>query len=372
MLYLLNKATRSLHFIAIGIASLIVVVLIIPQSLGQNVAAGCTTLPVSQYRAVNFIDNRLMAIEARVWLTFTTPSMYDKLNEIKSTGLNAIRVPMFWEAYIVNSTAFVIGLQEISTTADQLGMCVVYDFHQGHAGSHFAPWQPGGGFPSFLTSSYSADRNGEIAFWANYYDNNISYNGIKIWDLHFNFIRDVIIKHVDSHPSTAGYEILNEPAVYECNQFAKLGDVYTYIGNKIRSVTLKPIYFDRAANHSCPYWDYEPYDILVVPRNVSGVVFAPHIYTTGSPTTLTYLISLSQKWGPGMPVFIAEWGQLPPNDLVTQDVVNNYLQAFKSNNVGWAYWSWDPVFDFAIKDQSYQDTIYKAYLQNGINSFYGN
>jgi Cellulase (glycosyl hydrolase family 5) len=363
---------RSLRIIAVGIGSLIVILLIL-LSLKQNVTApDCTTLPVSQYKAVNFIDKRLMAIEARDWLSFTTPSMYDRLNEIESTGLNAIRVPTLWEAYIVNQTAFVDSLQEISTTADQLGMCVVYDFHQGHAGSHFAPWRPGGGFPSFLTGSYSADRNGELAFWANYYDNNISYNGIKIWDLHFNFIRDAIIKHVDSHPSTAGYEILNEPTVNDCNQFAKLGDVHTYIGNKIRSVTLKPIYFDRAENQSCPYWDYEPYDILVVPRGVSDIVFAPHIYKTGSPTTLTYLISLSEKWQPGMPVFVGEWGQLPPNDVVTQDTVNNYLQAFKSNNVGWAYFSWDPVFTFAIKDKSYQDTIYKAYLQNGIDSFYGN
>jgi hypothetical protein len=71
-----------------------------------------------------------------------------------------------------------------------------------------------------------------------------------------------------------------------------------------------------------------------------------------------------------MPVFIGEWGQ-SPNDAVTQEVVNNYLRAFKSNNVGWAYWSWDPIFTFAIKDQLYQDTIYKAYLQSGINSVYG-
>jgi Cellulase (glycosyl hydrolase family 5) len=361
---------RSSCLIAIGIASIIVIVLI-PQSQGQSSTATCTTLPVSQYKAVNLIDKRLVAKEAREWLTFTTPSMYDRLNEIGSMGLNAIRVPLFWEAYIVDPMAFVKGLQEISITADQLNMCIVYDFHQVQTGSHFDHWV-GGGFPSFLTGSYSADRDGEKAFWADYYDNNISYNDTKIWDLHFNFIRDVIIKHVDNHPSTAGYEILNEPAVYECNQFAKLGDVYTYIGNKIRSVTLKPIYFDRADNHSCPYWNYEPYDSLVVPRGVFNVVFAPHIYTTGSPTTLTYLISLSQKWQPGMPVFIGEWGQQPPNDVVTQDVVNAYLQAFKSNNVGWAYWSWDPIFTFAIKDQSYQDTIYKAYLQNGINSFYGN
>jgi hypothetical protein len=351
--------------------SLIVIVLILP-AVGQNTTAeDCTTLPVSQYKAVNFIDNRLMAIEARNWLSFTTPSMYDRLNEIESTGLNAIRVPMFWEAYIVNQTAFVSGLQEISTIADQLGMCVVYDFHQSHAGSHFDYWA-GGGFPSFLTGSYSADRNGEFAFWADYYDNIISYEGIKIWDLHFNFIRDVLIKYVDNHPSTAGYEILNEPPVNDCTQFAKIGDMHTYIGNKIRWVTLRAIYFDKAENQSCPYWDYEPYDILVLPRGVSNIVFAPHIYKSGLPTTLPYLMSLSQKWQPGIPVFIGEWGQHPPNDVVTQDVVNNYLRAFKSTNVGWAYYSWDPVFTFAIKDQSYQDTIYKAYLQNGISSFYGN
>jgi hypothetical protein len=123
---------RSLRIIAIGIASLIVIALI-PESLGQNIVAGCTTLPASQYKGVNFIDKRLMAIEARDWLTFRTPSMYDRLNEIKSMGLNTIRVPLLWEAYIVNAAAFVSGLQEISTTADQLNLCVVYDFHQNHA-----------------------------------------------------------------------------------------------------------------------------------------------------------------------------------------------------------------------------------------------
>lgn len=385
----------------------------------QNVAASCKTLPVSQYKGVNLIDNRLMAKETHDWLSFVAPPMYDRLNEIKSMGLNTIRVPYYWEAYVVNTEAFISGLREISTTADRLSMCVVYDFHQSHAGSHFVYRTGGGssdgggessggsdkdvgedggskdggsddrsggasdnsggrdkgfsgGFPSFLTGSYSANRSGELTFWADYYDNNISYNGTQIWDLHFNFIRNVIIKHVDSHTSTAGYEILNEPPVNDCNQFVKIGDVHTYIGNKIRSVTLKPIYFDRAENQSCPYWNYEPYDILVVPRNISNVVFTPHIYIADSPTTLTYLIALSQKWQLGVPPFIGEWGQLPQNSVVTQDMVNNYLQRFKRNNVGWAYWSWDPVFAFSIKDQSYDNSVYKAYLQNGINSIYGN
>ena len=359
--------------------SSLITIALISQLLGQLVAASCTTLPVSQYKGVNFIDKRMMAVEAGDWLSFEAPTMYDRLNEIKSVGLNTIRVPLYWEAYVVNAKAFVSGLKEISSTTDRLGMCVVYDFQQSHTSSHFHNGAgenehtgPSGGFPSFLLDSYSANSDGEVTFWANYYDNIISYNGVKIWDLQFNFMRDVIINNVDNHTSTAGYEILNEPPINDCNQFAKLGDVHTYIGNKIRSVTDKPIYFDRAENQNCPYWNNEFYDKLVIPRGVSNVVFAPHIYIPGSPTSLTYLLALSQKWQLEMPVFIGEWGQLPPDNVVTQDVVDNYLQGFKHNNVGWAYWSWDPVFNFAIKDQSYKDTIYKAYLQNGINSTYGN
>jgi hypothetical protein len=389
--------------IAIIMSSLIAIVLI-QQSLGQDVAGSCTTLPISHYKAVNLIDKRLMAKEAHDWLSFRAPSMHDRLNEIKSMGLNTIRVPFYWEAYVVNNTAFVNGLREISTTADHLGMCVVYDFHQSHTSSHFGGASDNGGgedegsedggsdensggasdngggedkgssggFPSFLTDSYSTDKSGELTFWSDYYDNNISYNGSKTWDLQFDFIKNEIIDHVDSHTSTAGYELLNEPPVNDCNQFAKLGDFHTFMGNKIRSVTLKPIYFDRAENQGCEYWNREPYDTLVVPRGVSNIVFAPHIYVTDSPTTLTYLIALAQKWQLGTPLFIGEWGQLPQHSVVTQDMVNNYLQGFKRNNVGWAYWSWDPVFTFAIKDQSYQDLIYKTYLQNGINSIYGN
>ena len=371
--------------IAAGLVTLIVAFSLLRSSEAADVS-GCPFLPVSQYKAVNFIDKRLMAKETNQWLTFEAPSIYDRLNEIKSTGLNAIRLTYFWEGYTANPVAFVNGLQEISTTADQLGLCVVYDFHQGFAGSHFDYW--GGGFPSFLTGSYSGNRDGELSFWNDYYDNNISYKGTKIWDLQFNLIRDVVIKNVDSHPSTAGYEILNEPAVNDCNQFAKIGNMQTYIGSKIREVTSKPIFFDRAENESCQYSNDQSYDKQVMPRGISNLVFAPHIYTKGSPTILSYLLSLSHNWQPGMRVFIGEWGQISDEDssssskffgykdnntgIVTQDVVDNYLQAFKNNNVGWAYYSWDPVYTYAIKDQSYKNTIYKAYLQNGISRIYGN
>ena len=169
--------------------------------------------------------------------------MYDRLSEIKSHGFSSIRAPYFWEAYIKNPTAFVAGLNEISSTADKLSLCGVYDFHQHYWSSYLEHGD--GGFLSFLTKSYSADRTGELKFWDDYCHNNIIYNGVHVWDLQSNFVRDGVFKNVDSYPSTCGYDLLNEPIIQTCSQFADVGktQTQTYIGSKMRAATAKPIFF---------------------------------------------------------------------------------------------------------------------------------
>jgi hypothetical protein len=282
-------------------------------------------------------------------------------------------VPYFWEGYIRNPTTFVNGLNEVSSAADKLGICVVYDFHQNSASSPF-DYKGGGGFPSFLTKSYTADRTGEIKFWSDYYDNNISYNGVKVWDLQSNLITNVIIKNADNHPSTAGYEIINEPRVDYCNQFAKVGNMQTYIGNKMRAVTTKPIFFENAANWNCTNWNNAELESQALPRGVSNLVYAPHIYDKGSPTLLSslHLLMLKnyfQKQQPEMPMYIGEWGQ-HTGDGINQDIMKTYLKAFKDNNVGWAYWVWDPLWPYACKNASYGNTQYLGYLDNAMAAIY--
>jgi hypothetical protein len=331
--------------------------------------ADCSSIPISQYKGVNLIDKSLMAKENQDWLTFSAPSsIFDRLAEIKSQGFNSIRLPYWWEGYVKNPTAFVSALNQVSSAADKLGICIVYDFHQYHTSSHFN--NGGGGFPSFLTKPYTPDMTGEIKFWADYYENNISYNGVKIWDLQSNFLRDIIIKNVDSHPSTAGYEIINEPRVDYCYQFTEVGNMHTYIGNKMRSATTKLIFFQNASNSGCTDWNNPKLESHALPRGVSNLVYAPHIYNKGSPTLLSslhlpMLKDYFQKQQPEMPIYIGEWGQLAGQGI-NQDIMKTYLKAFKENNVGWAYWVWDPVYDYSLKNPAHENTKYMGYLIEAI------
>ncbi len=277
-------------------------------------------------------------------------------------------------AYVKNPTAFVAGLNEVSSTADKLGSCVVYDFHQHYTSSYFEHGD--GGFPSFLTKSYSADRTGELKFWDDYYHNNIIiYNGVHVWDLQSNFVRDVVIKNVDSHPSTSGYDLLNEPIIQTCSQFADVGNTQTYIGSKMRAATAKPKFFENAVNQACTDWNDPALESQALPRGVSNLVYAPHIYNKGSPTLLTslhlaMLKNYFQKQRPGMPIYIGEWGQ-DSGDGINQDIMEEtYLKAFKDNNVGWSYWVWDPLYDCACKTHSYVNTQYIGYLDNAMAAIY--
>jgi hypothetical protein len=330
--------------------------------------------PISQWRAVNFMDKRLTNRE-KIGPIVNPPSsstLYQRLAEVKAHKFNVIRVPYFYEGYTADPSGFVAGLREVATAADQLGgLQVVYDFHQFHVGSHFPS---GTGFPSFLTGQYSPDSAGILAFWRDYLNNNIFHNGVRVWDLHANLIRDVVIRNVDANVSTAGYEILNEPLVAnDCSEYGKVGELHTYIGTKLREATTKTIFFDRAENLGACLWAYlglgPLYDRQIAPRGVSNLIFAPHFYRKVSVSNdeLIYLKQLANDWQPGMPVFAGEWGQIPP-DVVTQSVVDNYTSAFKNNYIGWAYWCWDPVWPYACKDQSYANTKYLGFLYNALSS----
>ena len=64
-------------------------------------------------------------------------------------------------------------------------------------------------------------------------------------------------------------------------------------------------------------------------------------------------------------MFIGEWGQ-HSGDGINQDIMKTYLKAFKENNVGWAYWAWDPVYDYSLKNPAHENTKYMGYLIEAI------
>jgi aryl-phospho-beta-D-glucosidase BglC (GH1 family) len=91
----------------------------------------------------------------------------------------------------------------------------------------------------------------EQAFWSDYYNNSITINGIKSWQSQAEMFRS-IINRVDKYNSVLGYEIANEPPIYDNSQYEKLGAAHSFIADKIRSYgSGKFIIFDRAY----PVWD---------------------------------------------------------------------------------------------------------------------
>jgi hypothetical protein len=320
--------------------------------------SACASLAVSAQRGVNFIEGPIQTVNSQ------NPGYATELAEIKKAGFNVVRAVMDWGAYDANPTSFLAGLTSLATAADQTGLCVLYDNHQWSTSQQYG----GDGFPSSLTKNYSAQQ----AFWAAYFNNAISLNGTSIWDLQAAYMQKVV-STVDSHASTMAYEILNEPRVDTCDQFAKLGAMYTSIGTRIRTLTSKAIHIDRAANFGCTDWNDPALEVEIKPQGVSNLVFHPHIYAPSTPLTqtcgpkgcqpeLNYEVSLGQALG--APVYVGEWGQLSGGE--TQAIVNTYMTAMKNAGVGWSYWCWDPVWQYSMNSSSYGNTSYFTYVTTGL------
>ncbi len=308
-------------------------------------SADCSDKPVRDFKGVVLIDNTLGRHEDGGPSTLPpTPPGYveESLKHIKSNGFNAIRVPYYWEAYVYDPVAFMAEIDLIAKTAQTEGICVVFsNFH--YYTSSF--WElevegksAGRGFPSQVVGKYPVIDNDYIKtagpFWNDFLSNNIPIGDKKVWDVQFTFLTAVINK-VKGYDSVAGFEILNEPHLFDKAQYDMLGNYHTFMAKKIRSITDKKIFFDRETTRGFPRDPNLEYKI--VPDGVSKLVYAPQLYavpTTGSlgMKQIENFKQWSQQWG--TEVLICEWG------ADDQDDVEAFLKAFKANGFGWTAYSW--------------------------------
>jgi hypothetical protein len=123
--------------------------------------------------------------------------------------------------------------KKVAKLADKWGLKVVYDSHQFHTSSWLDP-KNGTGFPPELFQGdpdtpyggggTTVDEAAKI-WWTKWWDGNVtSTNGKNGWSLYTNFLKK-IIKIVDGHKSTLGYEILNEPQVHLSDEWQKIGSI---------------------------------------------------------------------------------------------------------------------------------------------------
>jgi hypothetical protein len=314
------------------------------------------------------------------------PNYYDNsFRLISQGGMNHVRLVFYWEAYEKDPAAFIKELTTVAQTADKYGLKIMYDNHQFHTSSWLNN-RRGTGFPPSLfennTTLYPHGSGGGTGYpaakvwWTNWWNRAIKdASGVDGWTLQANFLKK-IVSTVDSHPSTLGYELLNEPQVHSVDQWSKIGTYNTFMVNQLRTLTQKTI----AYSMNIPVDLKSPIGVTpqnlakMAPANKANVVFKISLYAVPADNNyqqkrLDIFIKAAQL--AGVPLYIGEWNNVrrvraapavqnqdlanqaqdlanqnfttsPQLSDISQEQANAIVQRLKEINAwGMAFWSWD-------------------------------
>ena len=340
----------------------------------------------------------------------------DSFRLITQPGMNHVRYLFYWEAYERNPSLFMNELMSMVNAADKWGVKVVYDNHQFHTSSWLNP-DRGTGFPISLFKSkpllYPYGAGGAPKYeaakvwWTDWWNRSIKdTNGADGWTLQANFLKK-IVNAVDKHPSTLGYEILNEPQIHANTEWVKIGKFNTFMTDELRKVTQKIIFFSQQipASINDPTVDLTPENMAAMaPANKTNVIFK-FSSGYGVPAPGSYFskrFDIYKKAGEilGIPIYIGEWNKVErqrttntqqnaPSFEINPDVsdisaseANLIVETFKKANVwGMAYWQWSfetnkiPNFNLitvAPATGTIQPTKYLEILKTAYLKSYGN
>jgi hypothetical protein len=346
----------------------------IDPAYSQSSAATAAEATGGPYIGVNVNGLATSRSEAKTSSPSIPPNYYDdSFRIISQGGMNHVRLVFYWEAYEKDPTAFIKELTTVAQTADKYGLKVMYDNHQFHTSSWLNN-RRGTGFPPSLfenhTNLYPYGSGGGTGYpaakvwWTNWWNRAIKdASRVDGWTLQANFLKK-IVSTVDRHPSTLGYEILNEPQVHSVDQWSKIGTYNTFIVNQLRTLTHKTI----AYSMNIPIDLKSPIGVTpqnlakMAPANKQNVVFKISMY--GSPSSSSFQASklrtlVQARQITGTPLYIGEWnnvkrettideeGQIvskinPQLSDINQTDANQMVQTFKRVGAwGAAYWIWN-------------------------------
>ena len=204
-------------------------------------------------------------------------------------------------------------------------------------------------------------------WWTKWWDRNVtSTNGKNGWSLYANFLKK-IIKIVDGHKNTLGYEILNEPQVHLSDEWQKIGKYNSFITNQIRRVTDKTIIYSMNVpiSFKTNSIDLTAQNLAkMAPLDKKNVVFKISVY--GIPIPNTYQgnkLDILTEAGriAGVPMYIGEWNEVsreekinengnlafhidPAKSNLNQVKADKLVNEFKKIGVwGMAFWNWNYV-----------------------------
>ena len=343
----------------------------------DSVNTDCSSIPMDQFKGAVFRDPVLGTMENGGDVDARWNSIDESMKYIRLNGMNLIRVPFYWESYVHDPAAFLDAVEVIAKTAEDHDICVIFANFHWYTTSY---WKleiignsDGRGFPSFVVKNFQPkndDYDSTAApFWNAFLTNSIVIDGKSVWDVQASFLSK-IISQVDNYGSVAGYEILNEPHLFDSSQYEKLGNYHTYMAKKIRESTDKKILFDRETARG---FQREPLsEYKIVPREVSGLVYSPHLYSVPVPGSnaekqLSNFYQWADEWD--VEILIGEWA------AETQIDTELFLNGFIDRDFGWTYYAWKPTTDRGSGGELYQSdtsppTIYLEYLVYALELIY--
>jgi hypothetical protein len=335
----------------------------------------------------------------------------DSFRLIHDAGMNHVRFIFYWEAYEKNPSLFMKELDTVAQSAEKYGIKVIYDNHNYQTSSWLE--SIANGFPLTLFESnpdrYPHDSGGSIKYetakiwWTDWWDRSVEdTNGNDGWALQLQFLKK-IVNTVDSHPSTIGYEILNEPQIHSDNQWTKVGKYNTFMVDELRKITQKTIAYSQhiptsMANNPTTSITMTPKNIAkMAPDNKSNVVFKFTLY--GLPYDSKYQrdrLNILVKGAElaGVPLYIGEWNNVKREQVndeesgiisykidrqasdIDQKKADLFIQEFKQLKVwGWAFWNWNyiphpaPNLNLILirEDGSIDTTKYYEMLKNAVS-----
>ncbi|MCS6767398.1 MAG: cellulase family glycosylhydrolase [Candidatus Nitrosocaldus sp.] len=310
------------------------------EALNKN---SCSALSFFEFTGVVFIDPILSSAENENRVSKETKAIVRSIEYLSAAGFTGIRVPFYWEAYVARPSEFTERLKLIAETAEENGLCIVWDNHHYYTTS---AWEltkngkpiKGRGFPSFLVNNYEVSGEYNLVaepFWRDFLKNNITVNGKKVWDLQLEFLTNVV-NIVEEYKSSKGLEILNEPHLWRREQYNDLANYYKHMATELRKITDMTLIIKRETMRSSEGRD--PAQLYkLIPTTVSNVAFSPHLYSLPcdgckGERQLNIFKQLANDLN--IQIYIGEFA------AKQQEHADIFLSKFKSYKFGWTEYRW--------------------------------
>jgi len=257
---------------------------------------------------------------------------------LRQLGFNVVRLPISWDVLEPKIGGFRIDYlakyvsQDIQY-AKQFGIYIVLDMHQYWWAKRFG----GTGAPEWTVKQYPPNSNGMKQAVSNFWVNNTLQG-------HFAILWQKIAQLYANEPTIAGYDILNEPWIYQSESAqvnaSHVDQFYMKIIKAIRQVDQKHMIFLEPANANNVNLSFG--DNLVWSPHFYQLSFEPKYYPQNATFLETVITSLYKTYVTGgkRPIWIGEFGA-----FMTDDSANVWLldatRLFAKFGVGWAWWAYD-------------------------------